>query len=134
MAIASLTRSGISDRETGMSRTVVLIWILILVSGLYAGFQLVPFFYYEQEIQSLMEAQASKASVLPDRKIRKTLLKKIRQLELPINSEEDLKINRFDDKIIIELEYDEVLYVDFGEDRSYDLWVFHMHPRVERRY
>ncbi len=79
-----------------------------------------------------MEAQAKVASMRTDAKIRRFLLKKIRELDLPIDDEDDLIIARFNGKIVIELEYEEVFFVEWGEDYYYELWVFHLHPRVER--
>ncbi|MCC6220319.1 MAG: DUF4845 domain-containing protein [Deltaproteobacteria bacterium] len=118
----------------GIGRLSILLIILLVVSSVYVGNQVIPFYYYYHEISGLMENQAAKASIFSDEQIRKTLMKQIKKLELPIGEEEDLKINRFDGKILIELEYEEVLYLDLGEDRVYDLYVFKFNPRVQRSY
>lgn len=121
-------------RDGGQTRLGLLLFLLLLVAGVWAGFKIIPFYYYYNEIQGLMDAQAAKASLFSDEKIRKELLKRIRKLEIPINDPEDLKINRFDGKIVIDLKYEEVLYIDLGEDRVYDLWIFKFNPHVERQY
>lgn len=118
--------------QRGMSRLGLLFMLLLLTAGLYSAFQLIPIFYNYQEIEGFMEAQAKVASMRTDAKIRRFLVKKIRELDLPVESEEALKIARFNGKIIIELEYEEVFFVEWGEDFYYELWVFHLHPRVER--
>ena len=119
-------------RQRGMSRLGVLLFILLLVAGLYTSFQLIPIFYAFQEIEGFMEAQAKVATMHSDAKIRRFLLKKIKELDLTIDDEENLIIARFNGKIVIEMEYDEVFYVEWGDDFYYELWVFHLHPRVER--
>ena len=81
----------------------------------------------------MMEAQAKKAGVFKDQAIRRNLVKRVKALELPVeNPESSIKIERFHGKILISLEYEEVLFVDFGEDRVYDLWVFKFKPTVEQ--
>ncbi len=81
-----------------------------------------------------MEAQATKASVFTDAQISKELFRHIKKLEIPIDDPDQLKINRFEGKILIQLQYQEVLSIDLGEDRIYDLWVFPFDARVERDY
>ena len=119
-----------SDR--GGSRLGFLLFALFLTAGLWVGYKVIPFFYYYNEILGLMDAQAAKASMFSDAKIRKELLKRIKKLEIPLDDPEDLMINRVDGKIIIDLKYEEVLYIDLGEDRVYDLYVFKFNPHVER--
>lgn len=126
-----MTPRDLNTSVRGMSRLGVLLFILLLVAGVFVGFQVLPFYYGYYEIEGLMQEQAKKASVFTDDEIRRNLLERIDKLELPIDSPEDLKINRFNDKITIDLEYQEVLYVDFGEDWDYDLWVFDFNPRAE---
>ena len=118
--------------HSGLGRLTTLILILLVSAGVYVGFQVIPFYYYYNELLGQMDEQAKKASLFRDQQIRKTLLKFIDDLEIPIDDPDDLKINRFNNKIVIELEYNEVLYIDLGEDRVYDLHVFHFHPRVEQ--
>jgi hypothetical protein len=119
----------------GMSRLGVLLSILFFLAAAYLSNQIIPFYYYYYELQGLMESQARNAGVISDAEIRKVLLKKIKELEIPVDNPEDaLKINRYGGKINISLDYSEVLYFDLGEDRVYDLHVFHFKPQVEQRY
>jgi len=120
--------------EKGISRIGVLFFVFLVAACVFVGNQVLPFYYYYYEIQGLFETQAAKASVFSDREIRKVLRKKIKHLEIPMDDLENLKISRFSGKITIELEYNEVLYIDLGDDRVYDLWVFRFHPFVERDY
>ena len=114
-----------------MGRLSLLFVILILLVVIFTGSQIIPFYYYYYDMLGQMEAQAKKATVNSDSEIRQYLLERIKKNEIPIESEDDLKINRFDGKIVIELSYEEVFYINLGEDRIYDLHVFEFDPRVE---
>jgi len=118
--------------ENGLNRLGVLFFLLFVLVVGFTSWQIIPFYYYYYELIGTMESQADKASVFTDREIREVLNIKIRKLEIPIEDKDDLKIHRFNNKIIIELEYEEVFYVDLGEDRVYDIHVFKFNPRVER--
>lgn len=120
------------SNEKGNAYLGYLLFLLIVLCTVYLGSQVIQFYYYSWEIEGAMEAQAAKASVFRDDEIRKTLLKEIKKLELPINDERDLKINRTANKIIIDLEYEEVLYLELGEYWSKDIWVFQFNPHVEK--
>lgn len=124
----------IHRRERGSSHLAGLIFILLFLIAGYVGWNVVPFYVYYYDILGMMEAQAKKASVFKDSEIRQTLLERIHKLELPVESDDDLKINRFDDKIIIDLQYQEVFFVDLGEDRVYDIWYFDFNPHIEMPY
>lgn len=117
---------------SGMSRTGLLLVVLFISAGVFIGSQVLPFYYYYHELLGMMEAQARKASVFTDQEIRQTLLAEIKKLEIPIESPDELKVNRFNNKIVIELSYQEVLFLDLGGDRVYDLYVFEFNPRVEQ--
>lgn len=119
------------DNEFGLNRLGVLVFVLLIASCVFVGSQVFPFYYYASEIEGMMDAQARKASIFTDAEIREFLLKEIRKLEIPIDKDSDLKINRTNASIIIELEYEEVLYIDVDEEHSYDLHVFKFNPRVE---
>ncbi len=123
-------KSGLSS-ERGMDRLGVLVISFLVLATAFIGYQVFPFFYYYYEIQGLMEAQAAKASVFSDQEIRKNLMDRIKKLEIPIDDPEKLRINRFNGLISIDMEYEEVLFLDFGE-KTYDLYVFHFHPKVDR--
>lgn len=124
-------RASIAAGAAGLSRLGTLILIFLLLSSVFVGYQVFPFYYYYLEIEGLMRAQADKASIFSDDEIRRNLMEKIEKLEIPISEPDDLKINRFDGKITIDLEYEEVLFLDLGE-KTYDLHVFEFKPHVEQ--
>lgn len=123
--------------QSGMSRIVALFWIIVFALGIYAAFQAIPFFYYQEEIEGLMQSQAEKAQVFTDFEIRKNIMARVKELDMPID-DDNLQINRFQGKITIETEYDDTLFLDFSflpflpEDwRELEVYTFHFHPFAE---
>ena len=115
----------------GLSRLGVLIFVLLIVCTVFVCYQVFPFYYYYWEIEGLMQSQAVKAYDFSDVEIRKNIMERVRKLEIPLDDDDDLQINRFDGKIVIDMQYDEVLFLDWG-DKTYDIHVFHFNPHVEQ--
>jgi len=118
---------------SGQTRMGLLMTVLIIGVLTWLGSQVIPFYYDETELQGLMDSQAKVAAELKDIKIRKNIETRMKKLGVPADPE-DLKINRFSGKIVIELEYYEVLSMPWFDGKVKDLWVFHMNPRAERYY
>ncbi len=119
--------------ERGINALGLIFLSLLVGTSVYLAFRIFPFYYSYYEITGLMEAQAAKASVFTDDEMRTEILARIKKLEIPLDDPEDLKINRFSGKIVIELTYTEVLDIDLGEERQYDLWEFEFNPRAEHK-
>ncbi|MCC6933762.1 MAG: hypothetical protein IT292_11025 [Deltaproteobacteria bacterium] len=121
--------------QKGIGSFAILLTLLIGGAAYIAGRQIFPFYYYYYEFLGQMEARARKASDETDEQIKTFLIQRAREMELPLaNPESDISIYRQDNKIIIEAQYEEVFYVDFGKGYSWDLWYFKFHPRVELKY
>jgi cell division protein FtsL len=118
--------------EMGFGSLGSLFFVFIILLVVFVASQVIPFYYSYYEINGLMQAQANISSELSDRDIRRNITQEIKKLNLPVNPEEDLKINRTNGGIVIDLYYQEVLYVDFGNGYDYDLWTFTFNPRGER--
>ena len=123
----------LSKNNRGWGNLGFLLFILLLVVILYFGFRIAPFYYNFYEIQGTMAAQAAKASEFTDDEIRREIMQRIKKLEIPIEEPEDLKINRYNGKIIIDLHYTELLDLDLGESYQYDLWEFEFTPHAEHK-
>jgi len=115
----------------GGSRLGTLFSILICVCVTYAGFRIVPFYLDYFEIQGQMQAQAEKASKHKDRKIRDFIWTELKLTGIPIQSKDEILIHRFNGKIVIQMKYEEIFYVDLGDDRIYDIWTFKFNPKGE---
>ena len=109
-----------------------LLFILILLATIFSGFKIIPFYYSYYELQNLFQAQADVASERKDKEIIDIISRTMIKLGVPASTE-DLKLNRANGKIIIELSYSEVFFVDFGEGYDYDIYEFDFKPRGEAR-
>lgn len=119
--------------EEGMSRPGWVVFWLIVLTGGWIAWNVLPFYYYYWELEGLMAAQAQKGQEFTDSQIRDTLLKEIDKLEIPIADKSDLEISRFDGKIVIDLKYTEELYVSW-KNKDYVLYEFNFAPHVEEDY
>lgn len=128
-------KTGRNVVENGVSRLGLLFFVLVIVSVVYSGSQIIPFYYDYYEIKGLMEGQADKASVHTDHQIRVAIRKKIVKLGIPIDIEDlddHLEIARLSGKIVIDLKYQEVFYVTLWDDTDKEIYVFDFNPHVER--
>lgn len=118
--------------ERGMSTFGFFFMLAIVGIFVYIGYRVLPFYYSYYEILGLMENQAAKSQVLTDIEMRKTILEKIKKLNIPFSTEDTLRIVRTGGRTKIDFKYKEVLDVDFGNGRYYKLWVFEFHPQADR--
>lgn len=116
--------------ERGLGAVGALLLLAIVGAIVFVGYKALPFFYCEQEIVGMMESQAQKATIFSDVEMQRNIMQRVKELEIPADAD-DLHINRFNGKIIIEMKYQEVLYIEIGK-KTYDLYIFDFHPRVER--
>jgi hypothetical protein len=119
--------------EKGLSKIGLFFFVIFVGAGVYIGSQVINFFYCFYEIEGLMEFQAKKGQEFKDSEIRANIFERIQKLEVPVDDPEEIKINRVDGKLVIDLHYTEVLSIDF-RDKSYDLHVFHFRPHVATAY
>ena len=117
----------------GISQVGMLFLVAVVGAVLWVLFQVIPFFYDYYELEGQAVAQANKASLFTDAQIHKELSRWIRTMGIPIGSPEELKINRFDKKIVIELKYTEVLEFELL-GKYYELWEFPFELHVEKEY
>ncbi len=117
--------------QNGMSNIGILLFILLVLSGVYTSSQVIPFYYSYYELQGLMDSQAEKANEFKDGEIIRVLSKAIQKLDIPADPE-DIRINRYAGSIVIEMNYSEIFFVDFGEGYDYNLWEFKFNPRAEK--
>ena len=118
----------------GMSKLGALFFVTIFGSVTWVFYHVIPFYYSFYEIEGQMEALAVKASLFSDSYIQQELMRFIKKLDIPVDNPEDIKINRFEGKILIDLKYQEYLTLELGEGRDYDLWIFDFNPHVEHEF
>lgn len=119
-------------RARGIGKLTLLVFGTIIGVAVYCGFQIIPFYYYYFELLNQMESAIRVASTNSDEEIRQKLMYHIKKMQMPIEPE-DLKIYRYDGKMKISMQYDEVFFITW-EDKDYDLHTFHFDATVERTY
>lgn len=84
-----------------------IIAVVIVVAVFYVGFKVVPVYFDYYQFQDSIEEEARIQSYTGKsvNDIRATVWKKAQQLELPIASEEDIKVDKATGTITIETEY-----------------------------
>ena len=117
----------------GISRPGMLFLLAIFGAAVYAGYRVIPIYYNHHEFVGHMHAQARVASEYTDREIREFLMMQIGKLNIPIENDYDLEINRNGNSIYMYLDYTEELWVSLG-DKDYLLWEFPFVAEVEEQY
>ncbi len=122
--------------EKGASRIAMLIWVVLLSVVIYVGYKLLPIYLDYWRMNDEMTTQASMAQVLKDDEILADLVKKAKELELPLGPE-NFVLNRDDEKhrMTIRTMWDVEIHF------PYDVYVrnFHFEPvadvdtKIERK-
>lgn len=123
-------KSQLAD-DSGLGRIGLLLVLLVLGAVVFVSAQVFPFYYNYYEIQGLMEAQVAKASEFSDEEIRRNLWERVQKLDIPLGEADEIKISRFNGKINIEFDYQEVLTFEWGE-KVYELYIFDFSPQAEK--
>lgn len=118
--------------QIGATKLSTLFFAIVFGVTVYFGFQVLPYFYNYFAIENEMAAQARKASINSPEKIRKYLLKKIRQMKIPMENESDLKLYFEGENVRIELDYTEYMYFEW-DDEIYDLYEFNFEARANEK-
>lgn len=100
--------------ERGLGRTGCLIWILIFVAAGYFAVEVGSIYLRKWRLQDEMKTQAAFAANLTDETIRRRLLDKVEQLELPPQAR-NILIGRTvrPDRIRIRVTYPEIIEFPF---------------------
>lgn len=122
-----------AGNESGISRAGLIFFLIVLGVPLYLGYRILPYFYNYYELVGLMDSQARVAAEYSDEKIREVLVDKIKDLNIPIKADNDLRIQRSGKFISMYLAYKEELWVKVGE-KDYKLREFPFVAEVEREY
>jgi hypothetical protein len=90
-----------------MKTLKALISLLIVVAVFFVGFKIVPVYFNYYQFQDAIEEEARIQSYTgkSENDIRETVWKRAQQLDLPIASPDDLKIERTGSSVSIETEY-----------------------------
>jgi hypothetical protein len=120
------------QRERGAGWLTIMVFLAIFGAVGYVGYRVLPFYYYFYELQNQMEAAIKVASTETDEEIRKKLLVHIKKLEIPCEPE-DLKIERSEGFMKIQLKYSEVFYITIA-GKDYDIHRFYFDGYAEGKF
>ena len=119
--------------DYGVSRAGLLFVLAVIGSAVYVGFKVIPFYYNHSEFIGHMHAQARVASEYDDDEIREFLMGKIRRLNIPLENDYDLEIDRNGKFIYMYHSYTQELWVSLGS-KDYKLHEFPFVAEVEEEY
>ena len=92
--------------ESGMISFKAMVWIAFIVAVLYCGFKIVPVYVDNYQLQDYLQGQTPYwlTQRTPADAIRKTILTKAQDLDLPIG-EDDVTVQADQNKVTIKLDY-----------------------------
>ena len=92
--------------QRGEGKLKAIFWTALIVFAIFAAFKLIPPYLAEYELSDKMQEQARFAVVnrFDDEKIRETIFKEIRDLEIPAKKE-DIKVIASSEKVSISVDY-----------------------------
>jgi hypothetical protein len=111
--------------QRGAGRLKAIIWTLILISGVYVAFKVVPLLMNEYEFQDGLQDIARFASVNrdPNEKILAAILKEAEKDDVPVEAQ-DVKVDGKGGNIKINVDY------SVTADLSVYQWTLNFHPKV----
>ena len=112
--------------ERGEGNLGCIVWALVVIIVGYAVWMLVPVKMSSAQFYDAMEEQAKYAQRSNPPRMKKALLNRARELDIPIDPK-DLSVERFGDTVRMRARY--TIPVDFGAGIVYD-WEFNQ--EVER--
>ena len=107
-------------REAGEGRLGCIFWTLVLVVGIVVAWQMVPVKVRTAELYDFMTDQANFAASVPEDALKKRILDKANDLDLPVGSK-NLSVTKSRDRIKMHTEY--TVVVEFPLGFTYD-WEF----------
>ncbi len=111
----------------GVTRVGCLMWVLLGVVGVYSGVEVAEVYLPYWQLLDAMGTQADFAPSITDDVIRRRLLNKVDELELPAAAASELRIRRRSRQITISTTYQETLELPFVTR------VVTLRPEVRRR-
>ena len=100
--------------ERGMVSFKVLFWLLVLFIVVHIGIKLVPMYINSERMKDEMSVKAELAQTLSDNEILTDLVKKAKELNLPIG-QEDIVLTRNEDTHMMKIsaKWDETVHFFF---------------------
>jgi hypothetical protein len=130
----ALIMSGLST-ERGAVRFKVFFWILLLFIVVHIAIKLVPMYIDAERMKDEMAVKARFAQTLKDDEIMTDLVKKAKELDLPLGPENFLLIRDDDNRRMkISTKWDVEVKFFFDVYPPYTTRVFHFEPVIQEDY
>lgn len=122
----------LSRVEAGVGKITAVFFALVIGVVFYSVYNIAPFYYYYYELLNQFDAAIRVASEYNDKEIRNKLVYHIKKMQIPCDPEE-LRIERYDDRMKISLDYTEVFYITW-DGKDHTIYEFPFHAEVDRPY
>ena len=121
--------------ERGASKFKVLFWLLVLFSIVHIGIQLVPMYMDAERIKDEMAVKARFAQTLKDDEILTDLVKKAKELDLPLGRENFVVVRDEDNRRMkITTQWDVTVRFFFDVYPPYTTRIYHFEPVIQEDY
>ena len=121
--------------ERGMVSFKVLFWLLVLFIVVHIGIKLVPMYIDSERMKDEMSVKAELAQTLSDNEILTDLVKKAKELDLPLG-QEDIVLTRNEDTHMMKIsaKWDVTVHFFFDVYPPYTTKIYHFEPIIEADY
>jgi len=117
--------------ETGANKIAILLWLIVLFIIIHTGIKLVHVYSDYYRMEDAMASKASVAQALKDEEVIADLVKKAKELDLPLDTENFiLKRNEETHRMKISTQWDEEVHFLF----NVYVKTFHFAPSVDEDY
>lgn len=121
--------------ERGMVSFKVLFWLLVLFIVVHIAIKLVPMYMDSERMKDEMSVKAELAQTLSDNEILTDLVKKAKELDLPLG-QEDIVLTRNEDTHMMKIsaKWDVTVHFFFDVYPPYTTRTYHFEPIIEADY
>lgn len=123
------------SNEKGMVSFKVLFWLLVLFIVVHIAIKVVPLYIDSERMKDEMAVQAGLAQTLKDDDILWDLVRRAKELELPLGPENFVLIRDEDNhRMKISTNWDETVHFFFDVYPPYTTKTYHFEPIIESNY
>ena len=121
--------------QRGMVSFKVLFWLLVLFIVVHIAIKLVPMYIDSERMKDEMSVKAELAQTLTDNEILTDLVKKAKELDLPLG-QEDIVLTRNEDTHMMKIsaKWDVTVHFFFDVYPPYTTRTYHFEPIIEADY
>lgn len=108
------------QNEYGFVSLKTVTTILVLMLAVYIGFKIIPpwidYFSFQDEVKQVLKY--SKVQSLTEKEIKQSILRKARELHIPI-TERDIYLQRHGDQLKLTMDYEVRIFLPLGLERAF---------------